>query len=236
MLKIKNISKKFGQLSALSNVSFEVKEGSIVALLGENGAGKSTLLKIISGYFDADDGEITYRKQNIRENLSEFLQNLGYVREISTVYPDLTTYEFLRFAAELHNINANEIDNRIKEIAKLLELQNVINQKADTLSKGYKKRLELASVLIYKPQILLLDEPTEGLDPAQKNTLRNIIRSLAKNCLIIISTHTMEDVEALADYVALLHKGKLLNYTTKAAFKKIARNDLLASFIKITEN
>ena len=209
MLKIKNISKKFGQLSALSNVSFEVKEGSIVALLGENGAGKSTLLKIISGYFDADDGEITYRKQNIRENLNEFLQNLGYVREISTVYPDLTTYEFLRFAAELHNINANEIDNRIKEIAKLLELQNVINQKADTLSKGYKKRLELASVLIYKPQILLLDEPTEGLDPAQKNTLRNIIRSLAKNCLIIISTHTMEDVEALADYVALLHKGKL---------------------------
>ena len=221
MLKIKNISKKFGQLSALSNVSFEVKEGSIVALLGENGAGKSTLLKIISGYFDADDGEITYRKQNIRENLSEFLQNLGYVREISTVYPDLTTYEFLRFAAELHNINANEIDNRIKEIAKLLELQNVINQKADTLSKGYKKRLELASVLIYKPQILLLDEPTEGLDPAQKNTLRNIIRNLAKNCLIIISTHTMEDVEALADYVALLHKGKLLNYTTKALSKKL---------------
>lgn len=235
MLEVKNVSKNFAAIEALKQVCFTLKKGDVTALLGENGAGKSTLLRIISGYIEASSGEVFVDKQEIRTSRLEALQKIGYVQEISSLYSDMSVYEFLKLEADLRKIPANDTDKSICESVKLLELDEVLTQSTDTLSKGYKKRVELAAVLLSKPQILLLDEPTEGLDPNQKVAVRNVIKKYAKNHAVIISTHTMEDVEAMATRVLLIHRGEIRADSSLTDFKKNARNDLLASFRKITQ-
>ena len=234
MLKIENISKSFGEKQALADISFKVKKGEIAALLGENGAGKSTLLRILSGFFEADDGKVAVDDTDLSVNRVKFLQNVGYVQEISALYGDMSVYDFLCFVANLRGLAPSEIMNVVKESVELLQLNSVLNQKNETLSKGFKKRVELAAVLLAKPEILLLDEPTEGLDPNQKAVIRQIIKKYAKQHIVIISTHTLEDVEALASKVLLLHKGRLQYDGDLKTFKKNAKNDLLASFQKAT--
>lgn len=236
MLKVKNISKAFDGKSALSEVSFQVKNGKIVALLGENGAGKSTLLRILGGYYEADSGEINLDEINLNANRADYLQNVGYVQEISALYNEMTVYDFLNFVAGIREVPVEKIVSRIKETVEMLQLKEVLTQKNETLSKGFKKRVELAAVLLSEPKVLLLDEPTEGLDPNQKASIREIIKKYAKNHTVIISTHTLEDVEALAGSVLLLHKGKLLFDCDLKTFKKTAENDLLASFQKVTSD
>lgn len=234
MLNIENISKSFGEKQALADISFKVKKGEIAALLGENGAGKSTLLRILSGFFEADDGKVAVDDTDLSVNRVKFLQNVGYVQEISALYGDMSVYDFLCFVANLRGLAPSEIMNVVKESVELLQLNSVLNQKNETLSKGFKKRVELAAVLLAKPEILLLDEPTEGLDPNQKAVIRQIIKKYAKQHIVIISTHTLEDVEALASKVLLLHKGRLQYDGDLKTFKKNAKNDLLASFQKAT--
>ena len=234
MLKTENISKSFGTHVALNDVSFTVKKGHIAALLGENGAGKSTLLRILSGYFEADNGGVSLDDIDLSSNRTEYLHNIGYVQEISALYGDMTVYDFLQYVANIRNLPRPDITNRIKEAVNMLQLHDVLLQKNETLSKGYKKRVELAAVLLAQPKVLLLDEPTEGLDPNQKAIIRQIIKQYAKQHIIIISTHTLEDVEALAGTVLLLHKGKLEYNGDLKAFKKNANNNLLASFQKAT--
>lgn len=236
MLKVMNVNKNFGEKQVLKNVCFTLHKGEIAALLGENGAGKSTLLRIISGFLDASSGEVVVDTHDIHSDRLTALRKLGYVQEISSLYSELTVYEFLDFSADLRQINPAEKEERIKESVKLLDLADVITQRLDTLSKGFKKRVELAGVLLSQPQILLLDEPTEGLDPNQKHSIRQAIKDYAKDHTVIISTHTMEDVEATASRVLLLHKGELQADENLADFKKIAKNDLLESFRKITKN
>ncbi|MBR1600880.1 MAG: ABC transporter ATP-binding protein [Alphaproteobacteria bacterium] len=235
MLKVEKVSKSFSGKKALDNVSFSVTEGKIAALLGENGAGKSTLLRILSGFFEADNGDVFINNISISER-EKYLNNVGYVQEISALYGEMTAYDFLDFVADLHKMAVNEQAEKIKKVTKMLELQDVLMQRNETLSKGYKKRLELAAVLLFSPKVLLLDEPTEGLDPNQKDALRKIIKQYAEEHVIIISTHTLEDVEALASQVLLLHKGKLLANKTLAEFKKESDNNLLASFRQATKN
>ncbi len=234
MLKIENISKSFGTKLALQNVEFSIKRGQIAALLGENGAGKSTLLRILSGYFEADSGSITLDSLSLTDNRVQFLQNIGYVQEISALYAEMTVYDFLHFVADIRQLPPAEINLKIKETVALLQLNSVLLQKCETLSKGFKKRTELAAVLLAEPQILLLDEPTEGLDPNQKATIRQIIKKYAKRHIVLISTHTLEDVEAMANVVLLLHKGKLQYNGDLKTFTKDAPNNLLASFQKAT--
>ena len=236
MLEVKNISKSFGSKKALNNVGFTVKKGQIVALLGENGAGKSTLLRILSGFYAADCGEVILNRLNLDTDRLAVLQQIGYVQEISALYPEMKVYEFLCFIADLRQLPTETKISQIKAVTEALELTDVLNQKNETLSKGYKKRVELAAMLISEPTVLLLDEPTEGLDPNQKHALRQIIKQYAKTHMVIISTHTLEDVEALASRVLLLHKGVLQADTDLKTFKKTADNDLLKSFRKITEN
>ena len=236
MLEVKNICKSFGSKKALNNVGFTVKKGQIVALLGENGAGKSTLLRILSGFYAADCGEVILNGLNLDTNRLSVLQQIGYVQEISALYPEMKVYEFLCFVANIRQLPVEAKISQIKTVIAALELTDVLNQKNETLSKGYKKRVELAAMLISEPAVLLLDEPTEGLDPNQKHALRQIIRQYAKTHMVIISTHTLEDVEALASRVLLLHKGNLEADSELKTFKKTADNDLLKSFRKITEN
>jgi ABC-2 type transport system ATP-binding protein len=236
MLEVKNICKSFGSKKALNNVGFTVKKGQIVALLGENGAGKSTLLRILSGFYAADCGEVILNGLNLDTNRLSVLQQIGYVQEISALYPEMKVYEFLCFVADIRQLPVETKISQIKTVIAALELTDVLNQKNETLSKGYKKRVELAAMLISEPAVLLLDEPTEGLDPNQKHALRQIIKQYAKTHMVIISTHTLEDVEALASRVLLLHKGNLEADSELKTFKKTADNDLLKSFRKITEN
>ena len=234
MLKVKNVSKNFGEIQALIDISFSITKGEIIALLGENGAGKSTLLRIISGYLEATQGEIWLDNLEINQDYLTFSKKCGYVQEISSLYDELTVYEYLYFVSNLRQIPKSEIDEKIKKVISLLDLKKVIAQQTNTLSKGFKKRTELASTLISEPEILILDEPTEGLDPNQKDSIRKAIKQYSKKHTIIISTHTMEEVDAIASRIILLHKGKLQTDMSIKEFKKISNNNLLKSFKKIT--
>ena len=233
MLKVQEISKYFGEKQALRNISFSVKNGQVVALLGENGAGKSTLLRVLSGFIEPNEGKIQIDDLSISSNRQDFLMQVGYVQEISALYGEMNVFEFLNFVADIRRIENDKKSARIKDVVDLLELRDVLMQKNETLSKGFKKRVELAAVLLAQPQVLLLDEPTEGLDPNQKFSIRQTIKKYAKGHIIIISTHTLEDVEAVADRVLLLHKGEL---SVDAKLKEFKKNDLLESFRKITKD
>ena len=234
MLTVKNLCKKFGSIKAVDEISFDLKKGEIAVLLGENGAGKSTLLRIISGYLEPDAGEVEINGVNLRQDRMSFLRQIGYVQEVSSLYAEMTVAEFLEFVANIREINSLDIAEKVKNVINILELNDVVVQNLETLSKGFKKRVELAAVLVADPEVVLLDEPTEGLDPLQKETIRKIIKKYAKKHTILISTHALEDAEALNDRVLLMRKGKMLANESFSEFKKAAKNDLLASFKKIT--
>ena len=168
MLEVQEISKFFGEKQALKNINFSIQNGQIVALLGENGAGKSTLLRILSGFMEPNEGHVKIDDLTISSNRQDFLMQIGYVQEISALYGEMNVFEFLNFVANIRRIEYDKKSARIKDVVDLLELRDVLMQKNETLSKGFKKRVELAAVLLAQPQVLLLDEPTEGLDPNQK--------------------------------------------------------------------
>lgn len=234
MLTVKNLCKKFGSIKAVDEISFDLKKGEIAVLLGENGAGKSTLLRIISGYLEPDAGEVEINGVNLRQDRMFFLRQIGYVQEVSSLYTEMTVAEFLEFVANIREINSLDIAEKVKNVINILELNDVVVQNLETLSKGFKKRVELAAVLVAEPEVVLLDEPTEGLDPLQKETIRKIIKKYAKKHTILISTHALEDAEALNGRILLMRKGKMLANESFSEFKKAAKNDLLASFKKIT--
>lgn len=237
MLEIKHIYKSFGHNEVLRDVSFSVENGQLAALLGENGAGKSTLLKIISGFLDADCGEVKISEIEVQSDRLLFLKNIGYVKEVTSLYEEMSVIEFLHFVAELRGLTQDVKEKKIKEVLKQMDLFGVLFQQCGTLSKGYRKRVELAGVLLGTPKVLLLDEPTEGLDPNQKAALRKIIKAYSRNHVVIISTHTLEDVELLADKVLLLHKGTLEADMPLKEFKKLnKKNSLFETFKKITED
>lgn len=234
MLTVKNLCKKFGSIKAVDEISFDLEKGEIAVLLGENGAGKSTLLRIISGYLEPDAGEVEINGVNLRQDRMSFLRQIGYVQEVSSLYTEMTVAEFLEFVANIREINSLDIAEKVKNVINILELNDVVVQNLETLSKGLKKRVELAAVLVAEPEVVLLDEPTEGLDPLQKETIRKIIKKYAKKHTILISTHALEDAEALNGRILLMRKGKMLANESFSEFKKAAKNDLLASFKKIT--
>ena len=210
LLKIKGLSKVFGAFKAVDNLTFNLDKGEVLGFLGPNGAGKTTTMRLLTGFIRPTDGEIYIKNTNLMNNLEYCRKFIGYVPEGSPLYQEMSSIDFLKFSAKIRNLSNQNLDNAINRVIKLLNLQNVLFQKIDTLSKGYKRRIGLAQAIIHDPEILILDEPTDGLDPNQKNDVRQLIRKLGKQKAIIISTHILEEVTAICNRAMIISNGKLL--------------------------
>ena len=212
MVEVKAICKNFGNFIAVDNVSFDIKPGDILGFLGPNGAGKSTTMKMLSGYLLPTSGTAFIKGKEITRLATR--KFIGYLPETVPLYKDMKVKEFLQFIASIRKIPSAKM--RIKEIVELTFLEDVVNQNIGTLSKGYRQRIGFAQAIIHDPPVLILDEPTDGLDPNQKQEVRNIITSLSKDKAIILSTHILEEMEAICNRVIILHQGKIIVNTTPA--------------------
>jgi ABC-2 type transport system ATP-binding protein len=211
MIQIKNLKKEYQGFSALKGLSFTAKKGEILALLGPNGAGKTTTMKIITGFLSGTSGEVVIDGNNIIDESLSIQNTLGYLPENTPLYPELNVYEHLEFAAEVHGItNKSEKKKAIEAVVKTCSLKDKLYFNISELSKGYKQRTALAQAIIHDPSYLILDEPTTGLDPNQILEIRTLIRTLGKKKTIIFSSHIMQEVEALADRVVLIHSGEIV--------------------------
>ena len=205
-LVLNKIKKKYGNLEALQGISMELRTGEVVGLLGPNGAGKSTLMKIITGAIDHWEGSINYNGKDLRNSLKSIQQITGYLPENNPLYEDLYVLEYLQFTASLYKIKNAPLDIVLNRVG----LNAHKNRKISTLSKGYQQRVGLAAALLHDPEILILDEPTTGLDPNQMVSIRKLIRTLGKDKIVILSSHILSEVEALCDRVAIIKEGKLV--------------------------
>lgn len=205
-ISVSNISKTYHQEKALSDISFSIKEGEIVGFLGPNGAGKSTMMKILTTYLQPTQGSATINTFDILKMPLEVKRSVGYLPEHNPLYEELYVREYLSFNAKIYGIDKNRIDEVIKETGLTSESSKKVNQ----LSKGYQQRVGLACALLHDPKVLILDEPTTGLDPNQLVEIRSLIKSLGKNKTVLLSTHIMQEVEAMCDRVIVINKGQLV--------------------------
>ena len=214
-LQITNLTKKFGEQTALNNINLSIEKNEIVGLLGPNGAGKSTLMKSITGVVKIDEGEILFNDKNITQCPIESKKNIGFLPENNPLYEEMFVKEYLNFVADIHKIPSERID----EVIELVGITPEKSKKISQLSKGYKQRVGLAQAILHQPDLLILDEPTNGLDPNQIIEIRNVIKEIGKEKTIILSTHIMQEVEALCSRVILIHKGNILQDTSIEEFK-----------------
>ena len=230
MIKVENITKKFGLLTAVDNISFEVNEGEILGFLGPNGAGKSTTMRMITGFFPPTEGKITVSEYDVRNEPQKIKSLIGYLPENSPVYKDMTPYSFLKFAASARGIiHRKALKTALEKTVELCSLDNVLFQSIDTLSKGYLQRVCLAQAIIHNPPILILDEPTDGLDPNQKHQTRELIKKMGKNKTIILSTHILEEIDACCTRAMIISKGRLVADSTPTELT--ARSDTANTLI-----
>lgn len=206
-VQVKQLTKQYGAQIAVNQINFKLKKGEITGFLGPNGAGKSTTMKMITGSLVPTSGEIEINGVNILKNPISAQKNIGYLPEHNPLYLEMYVREYLRFMADLYG---NISKNRIEEIIEITGLTPESNKKIEQLSKGYRQRVGLASALIHNPEILILDEPTTGLDPNQLVEIRNIIRELGKNKIVLLSSHIMQEIQAVCDRVIVLHKGNIV--------------------------
>ena len=219
-VQIESVTKIYGNQRALDNVSFTVNSGEIVGILGPNGAGKSTIMKIITGFLYPDSGTVRVNGLLTGENSLEIRRQIGYLPENNPLYTDLYVGEYLSYVAGLYHLKAAQ--SRIKEIIGLTGLEAEKHKKIGSLSKGYRQRVGLAQALIHDPSVLILDEPTSGLDPSQLVEIRHLIRNISFNKTVMISTHIMQEVEALCDRIIIISRGKILATDSPANIKKMS--------------
>lgn len=205
-IEVQNISKSYGVQKALDNVSFSVKKGEIVGFLGPNGAGKSTLMKILTTYITADEGKAEVNGNDVSVNQKMVQQSVGYLPEHNPLYLDLYVREYLEFNADVYKVSKS----RIEEVIELTGLSPESHKKIGQLSKGYRQRVGLATALLHNPDVLILDEPTTGLDPNQLVEIRNVIKNVGKDKTVFLSTHIMQEVEAICDRVIIINNGKIV--------------------------
>lgn len=214
-LQIINLTKKFGSQTALNNINIKIGDNEIIGLLGPNGAGKSTLMKSIVGALKIEEGEIIFNGNDIQKNEIEAKKKIGFLPEINPLYNEMYVKEYLSFVADLHKINSDRID----EVIDLVGITPEKSKKISQLSKGYKQRVGLAQAILHSPDLLILDEPTNGLDPNQIIEIRNVIREIGKEKTVILSTHIMQEVEALCSRVILIHHGNIIQDSSIDDFK-----------------
>lgn len=210
MIEVKNLVKRYGNHTAVDNLSFTVEKGQILGFLGPNGAGKSTTMNIITGYISATDGTVTVNGLDVFEEPEEVKKMIGYLPEIPPLYPDMTVREYLDFVADIKKVNKKEKAKMINEIMEATKITPMADRLIKHLSKGYKQRVGLAQAIMGYPEVIILDEPTVGLDPKQIIEIRELIKELSKNHTIILSSHIMQEVSAVCDTVMIINKGKFV--------------------------
>lgn len=228
---VENLTKKYGNQRAVDNISFEVKTGEVLGFLGPNGAGKTTTMKMITCYMAPNDGDIKIGDLSIHENQNEIKKKIGYLPESNPLYYDMPVLEYLEFAARLQGVPDNKINERIAEMVALTGLNKEKHKKIGELSKGYKQRVGLAQAMIHDPEILILDEPTTGLDPNQIVEIRKLIKDLGKEKTVILSTHILPEVEATCDRILIINNGKIVADGTSEMLRKQAQGQ---EIVKVT--
>ncbi len=219
-IKVKKLSKVYGRQKALIEVSFEINKGEIVGFLGPNGAGKSTLMKILTGYIPQTNGDAKICNLDINKNSIETRSRIGYLPEHNRLYLDMYVKEYLEFVADIYKVNHKYIDEMIKKTGLLKEQHKLIG----SLSKGYRQRVGLAQALIHNPEVLILDEPTTGLDPNQLIEIRSLIKEVGREKTVLLSTHIMQEVEAICDRVIIINKGQVVANKTIIELQKSKGN------------
>lgn len=231
-IKVENLSKNYGGTEAVKDVSFTAEAGEIIALLGPNGAGKSTLMNMISGYLSPTAGEIWICGKNIRENPLWGREHIGFLPEGAPLYADLTVRDFLFYMADLRGCPRSAAEKAID----LSNIRNVARQKLETLSKGYQRRVGFAQSILSDPPVLMLDEPTDGLDPGQKQHIRSLISGMGKNKTVLISTHLLEEAETICSRIILINRGQAAaDGTLEEILRKSGASTLEEAFFKLTD-
>jgi len=210
MIRIENLVKTFGAKRAVDGISFGVERGEVLGFLGPNGAGKSTTMRMVTGFMPPSAGRVTIGSHDVAESPLEAKRLIGYLPENAASYPDMTVRGFLEFAAELRGLRGSQKKQAVGRVVERCFLQSVLRQSIDTLSKGYKHRTCLAQALIHDPDVLIMDEPTDGLDPNQKHEVRNLIRELGRNKAIVFSTHILEEVDAACTRAIIIDRGRIV--------------------------
>ena len=214
LINATNLKKSFDKFIAVDNINLKVERGEVVGFLGPNGAGKSTTMKILTGFLEPDDGEIFINGINLKSNPLKAKEYIGYLPEGAPSYSDMIVSDFLSFIGKMRGLSNKILSNRLDVMADQINLKEMWNRPIETLSKGFKRRVGIAQALIHDPDILILDEPTDGLDPNQKHEMRKLIRKISKNKAIVISTHILEEVEAVCSRAIIIANGKLLTNDT----------------------
>ena len=232
-IEIKNLYKNFGDITAIQDFNFKAKDGEIIALLGPNGAGKSTLMNMITGYLTPSCGDIKILGKDIKDYPLEAKKNIGFLSEGAPMYPDMSVRRFLIYMAELRGFFGKEAQQRVKQVAQTAQIEPVLSQKIETLSKGYVRRVGFAQSILSNPEILLLDEPTDGLDPNQKEHIRKLIQQMGKQKTILISTHLLEEAETICTRIVLLNKGNIIADGSLKDVLKQTKTKSLAETVRV---
>ncbi len=214
MIEVKNVTKKYGNKIAVDNISFEVKDGEVVGFLGPNGAGKSTTMNMITGFIEPTDGTIMINGNDISKKAKKAKKQIGYMPENVPLYHELTVKEFIKYMAELKFVKRPERKAEVDKVIKEAGLENVKNRLIRNLSRGYKQRVSLAGALVGNPDVIILDEPTVGLDPKQITEIRGLIKELGKKHTVILSTHILSEVSQICEKVVIINKGKIVAIDT----------------------
>ena len=237
MIEVKNVTKKYGKAVAVDDISFTIKEGEIVGLLGPNGAGKSTTMNMITGFIEPTQGEIIIDGLDMSRKPKKAKKEIGYMPEGVPLYTDLTVKEFVTYMAEIKQVSSKERKEKVQKIIEQTGLKDVQNKLTKNLSRGYKQRVSMAGALVGEPKILILDEPTVGLDPKQITEIRNLIKELGKTHTVILSSHILSEVSQICNKVIIINKGKIVAVDTPQNLEnKVTSNNCIYITVEDTEN
>ena len=210
MIKVENLSKNYGSVKAVKSISFELEDGQVVGFLGANGAGKSTTLKIMTGYISPSSGNVFYGEKNIQDDTSEIQKDIGYLPELNPLYSEMIVHDYLKFISEVRGISENDFKNAFQKVVEECSLNAVAHRTIANCSKGYKQRIGLAAALIHDPKILILDEPVTGLDPNQIVEIRELIKKLGKEKIVLMSSHILQEIQATVDRIIIINEGSIV--------------------------